>query len=423
MTAGRGRYGDGAVYKTSDGSWRGSVDLGRNPETGRRVRRYVRGRTKGEVNRKTQEIRDKFRGGEINAQSRRSLTVSEWLDQWLAGPAKLRLGEDMQRRYAQICRDHVKPTLGRIPLERLSPESVEALYADLAENGLSQRSVVFVHRVLGRAMKVAHQRGYVVRNVVRLVELETPQGRRGVALKPEEARAVLAGASSWRDHARWVVALGLGARQSEALGMRWDDLDLDAGQWHVRRQLRHRPWQHGCPESEPCGQAPHRCPERHSGGFYLKSTTKTEAGDRIVPLPPFVVAALREHREKQDAARELADDLWDESALPGLVFTTPLGKPVDHRNDHRRWKSLLVAAGVREVRLHDARHTTITLLAQAGVPRNIIALVVGHDDPAFTERVYTHIDADTARRASEAIQAAFIPEPIRRTSFRRPLDR
>jgi integrase len=406
MATRRGRYGDGAVYQTAEGLWRGSVDLGRDPTTGKRVRRYVRGRTKGEVNRKIQDLRAKHRAGEITVHTRRSLTVAEWLDQWLAGPAKLRLGEDMQIRYAQICRDHITPTLGRIPLDHLTPEAVESLYAALAEKGLSARSVVFVHRVLGRAMKVAHQRGYVTRNVVRLVELETPRGRSGVALRADEARAVLAEARTWRDHARWVVALGLGARQSEALGMRWVDLDLNAAEWHVRGQLRHRPWRHGCPEGDRCEQAPQRCAARQGGGFYLKATTKTEAGDRIVPLPSFVVTALREHLASQEVERQVAGDMWNEGAIAGLVFTTPLGTPVDHRNDHRRWKKLLVAAGVREVRLHDARHTTITLLAQAGVPRNVIALVVGHDDPAFTERVYTHIDADTARRASEAIQAA-----------------
>jgi integrase len=67
-------------------------------------------------------------------------------------------------------------------------------------------------------------------------------------------------------------------------------------------------------------------------------------------------------------------------------------------------------------RLHDARHTTITLLAQAGIPRGIIALVVGHDDPAFTERVYTHIDTETARRASSALEGVLgrrsTPGPI-----------
>jgi len=99
--------------------------------------------------------------------------------------------------------------------------------------------------------------------------------------------------------------------------------------------------------------------------------------------------------------------------VSGLVFTTPFGSPVDHRNDHRRWKLLLAEAGVREVRLHDARHTTITLMAQAGVPRDIVALVVGHDDPAFTERVYTHIDTETARRASRALQGVFVPRPPR----------
>ncbi len=76
---------------------------------------------------------------------------------------------------------------------------------------------------------------------------------------------------------------------------------------------------------------------------------------------------------------------------------------MDHRNDLRRWKALLRTAGARDVRLHDARHTTITLLAQAGVPRGIIATIVGHDDPAFTERVYTHIDLDAARVATRAL--------------------
>ena len=97
---------------------------------------------------------------------------------------------------------------------------------------------MFVHRVLGRALKVATQRGYVNRNVVRLVELETPRGRKGEALKPAEARAVLAASVGLRDHARWVVALGLGARQSEVLGMRWADLDLDEGIWRAGSQLR-----------------------------------------------------------------------------------------------------------------------------------------------------------------------------------------
>jgi integrase len=256
----RGRYGDGAVYQTADGTWRGCVELGRDPASGKRLRKYVSGRTKGEANRKIRELRDQVRGGEVTARTRQQLTVAEWLDQWLSGPAKLRLGEDMQRRYAQIIRDHINPTLGRIPLNRLTPEQVEQLYAQLAAKGLSQRSVVFVHRVLSRAIKVANQRGYVARNVVRLVELETPHGRSGVALKPDEARAVLNASRGERDRARWLIALCLGARQSETLGMRWQDLDLNEGVWRVRAQLRRRPWQHGCDPQNPCGQAPQRCP-------------------------------------------------------------------------------------------------------------------------------------------------------------------
>jgi integrase len=390
----------------ADGTWRGCVELGRDPVSGKRLRKYVRGRTKGEANRKIRELRDQVRGGEVTARTRQQLTVAEWLDQWLSGPAKLRLGEDMQRRYAQIVRDHINPTLGRVPLNKLSPEQVEQLYAQLAAKGLSQRSVVFVHRVLGRAVKVANQRGYVTRNVVRLVELETPHGRSGVALKPEEARAVLQASLGQRDHARWLIALCLGARQSETLGMRWQDLDLEEGVWRVRAQLRRRPWQHGCDPQARCGQPPHRCPQRIGGGRYLKERTKTAAGERVVPLPPFVVTALLEHRLEQQREQDRAAELWVPT-IDDLVFTTPTGTPVDHRNDYQRWKALLAQASVRDVRLHDARHTTITLLAQAGVARGTIAMIVGHDDPAFTERVYTHIDLDAARDATRALESIF----------------
>ncbi len=254
MTQRRGRRGDGAVYQLADGTWRGAVELGRDPSTGRRTRKYVSGRTKGEANRKIRALRDQVSGGEVTLQTRRDITLGEWLDQWLAGPAKLRLGEDMQRRYAQIVHDHISPSIGRVPLNRLTPEQVESLYAELADKGLAPRSVVFVHRVLGRAMKVANQRGYVSRNVVRLVELETPRSRVGVALRPEEARAVLDTSQTWRDHARWVVALGLGARQSEALGMSWDDLDLDQGVARPEASAT-TPGSTDVTQSSPAGQA------------------------------------------------------------------------------------------------------------------------------------------------------------------------
>src|SRR5665647_3707674 len=95
MAAARGRYGDGAVYQTDDGAWRGTVDLGRDPTTGRRIRKYVRGKTRGEAIKKIAALRDKHRAGELTVQSRRSLTLAEWLDQWLAGAVLVPEGRDL----------------------------------------------------------------------------------------------------------------------------------------------------------------------------------------------------------------------------------------------------------------------------------------------------------------------------------------
>lgn len=429
----RGRYGEGGVWQLADGSWRGSVDLGHDPVTGKRARKMVRGRTRAEANRKVREYRDQAAGGSltVDTRARARLTVGSWLREWLDGPCALKVQGDTWRRYDGIVRNHLVPHIGSVPLARLTPERVEKMYAEIKRSGGgADSSVRQVHRVLSRAFKVAHQRGHVPRNVLALVD--TPPLRdqdEGEPLTLKEARRLLKGGMDSDRPARWVVALGLGARQAEVLGLCWDKVDLDAGTIVLDRQLKRRPYEHACPldadRKGTCGSKTaktckvHVCPAGAAGdptcgrttcqarvdsaGLWLKGWTKQQKPTPL-PLPGFVLRALKQRKAQQAEDRLAAGECWDPDwdAHGGLVFTNAVGKPLDLRQDHGAWKALLKRVKIDPRRLHDARHTTGTLLTDAGVDSRVIQAILGHSSAAITRR-YQKVKVETARAGTDEL--------------------
>ena len=114
---------------------------------------------------------------------------------------------------------------------------------------------------------------------------------------------------------------------------------------------------------------------------------KSRAGRRAVGIPAPLVEALRQHREAQRKEREIAGQLWVEG---DWVFAQQNGRPIDPRADHDAWKALLKEAGVRDARLHDARHTAATMLLVLGVPTRAVMEVMGWSQMAMTTR-YQHL--------------------------------
>jgi integrase len=182
--------------------------------------------------------------------------------------------------------------------------------------------------------------------------------------------------------------LSLGLRQGEALGLKWKDINLHTGALVVRRALQRHTWRHGC--GGMCkGKRGADCPERRGGGLVIVET-KSRSGRRAIGLPPPLVDLLRKHQEAQAAERELAGPLWRED---GWVFAQPSGKAIDPRSDHREWKQLLVDAGVRTARLHDARHTAATMLLVLGVSQRAVMEVMGWSQSSMTVR-YQHLTGE-----------------------------
>jgi integrase len=374
MSERRGAQGRSTIIKRPDERWHGYVSMGTKGD-GKRDRRHVSARTRAEVVVKVRELESKRDAGSVHAAGK-PMKVEEWFNYWVDTIAPARVRPRTLESYRSMIRLHILPRIGQRRLDQLMPEHLEQLYIELLDSGRSPATVLRVHRVLHRALKIAVQRERVARNVATLVD--PPKQRRAETPMPldvDECRKVLAAAEGRRNAARWTVALALGLRQSEALGLQWRDIDLDTGKLSVRRGLH-----------------------RVDGKGLMFEEPKTPRSRRTVALPGPLTAALRKHRETQDLERMVAGSDWQDF---DLVFAQPNGRPLDKHSDYEAWTRLLADAGVRHIRLHDGRHTAATLLLTAGVHPRVVMELLGHSQMRTTTDIYSHVMPALAQEAAD----------------------
>lgn len=374
----RGASGESTIYRDGAGRWHGFVSMGLK-DNGRRDRRHVSGQRRGDVVAKVRALEARRDAG-VAGVTGKPVTVAMWLEHWLDTIAARKVRPSTLARYRQLAAHQLMPALGHHRLDRVQPEHLEALYTKLLDGGAAPASVLQAHRVLSRALKVAMQRGRIARNVASLVDPPTVQRAEIDPLSATEARRVLATAAGKRNGARWSVALALGLRQGEALGLTWPAVDLDAGRLTVRLAL-----------------------QRQAGQGLVLVPPKSRAGRRTIALPLPLVESLKAHRAAHLAERLAAGPLWEGH---GLVFCQPNGRPLDPRSDHRAWRALLTEAGVRGARLHDARHTAATVLLQQGVPARVAMEILGHSQIGLTLGTYSHVVPEIAQDAADRMGAA-----------------
>lgn len=379
--------GDGALY--FDGRlWRASVSLGYG-EDGRRRRKGVSSVDKATAARKLRDLRRQVEdaGGDLPTAS---MTLEKWLTTWLGRGSRRK--PSTQAGYRSAVTQHLTPILGRRRLDKLAPQHVHDLHRELQRRGLAPSSILKTHRVLAKALTDAQREGLVHRNVTEMVDAPRKGTVPVAVLTAEQARALLAATVHDPMGPRWACAFLLGARQGEVLGMEWEQVDLDAGVLDLAWQLQRLGWRHGC--GDTCGRTragwcpqravdvPHgfECRDTGHGLFWTRPKTSRA---RLVPLPDPLVAFLRLQHARTGPS--------------GLVFTCD-GRPIDHRRDHDAWKAALAKAGLPDVHLHSARHTTATLLMDAGVPDRVIADILGHSQ-VVTTHGYQRGDLEMRRRA------------------------
>ena len=374
--------GESSIYQAADSWWHGYVSMGAK-RNGQRDRRHVTGTRRCDVARKVRALEDVRDAGVVLAGGK-APSAAQWLMHWLETIALSRLRPRTLEGYRSNIELHLLPHLGHHPLDRLQPEHPEACYRDLLAQGLPPTTVLVNHRIISRVLKVAMQRGRVACNVAALVDPPRVIKPELTPLTAGEARSVLAAAAGVANSARWSVALALGLRQGEALGLLWRDVDLNQGTLTVRRAL-----------------------QRQKGKGLVLVEPKSRAGVRTVALPGALRDALREQRARQAEQREIAGDVYEDG---GFVFAQPTGRPFGARQDWEAWKRLLSRAGVRDVRLHDARHTAATLLLAQGVDVRIVMQLLGHSQISMTMH-YTHAVPELAREAAARMNVALWDAP------------
>jgi integrase len=251
------------------------------------------------------------------------------------------------------------------------------LWRAILDAGAGPASCAHARRTLSAAINAAVDRGHLSRNPVRFSPPPRYDPPEVDPLSAAEAKRVRAAAIGRRNAARWSVALALGLRQGEALGLQWSDIDLDHGRLTVGAQFQYLAWQHGCvtTDGDPtCGRDRGRCPSRQGGSPKLVPV-KSSTGRRVLGLPGQMIERLREHVKSQAAEREYAMNLWNGH---GLVFTREDGNQSAEKPTR---PSGIGSCGLRQgrSRLHDARHATTLLLVQ-GVPPGAAMRLLGLSD-------------------------------------------
>lgn len=419
----RNRYP--AIKKGADGLWHAWITVG-TKLNGRPDQRHIKRATKTAVQDRIDEVLAQVRTGAV-VKAGRPGTVEDWLTTYLDTvlPSGSRCDPETVRDYRSKVRTWALPVIGATRLDRLQPEQLEEIYLRMRRAGRADSTALKLHRILSRALEVALRRGLVARNVAKLIDAPSFRVVEEGALSRADATAVLAAAAGRRNSARWSVALALGLRQGETLGLRWQYVDLDRGELRVWWQLRRRSFEHGC--GGTCGRRRGgNCPSRvlplRSGeecvldlsvpvdadrrtGLVLKEPKGKSK--RTVPLPDELVELLREHRTAQQLEMMLAGSMWQPH---GFVFARPDGQPTDPKPDYRAWRRLLDDAGVPESRLHDARHTAGTVMTSLGVPIQVVQEILGHSDLRVTRR-YVHVASEMARAATDRMGAALLRQP------------
>ncbi len=374
----RGR-GEGGIYKReSDGRWVGVLDLGWID--GKRRRRVVYGPTRAEVVEKLRTLANQQRRGVNLAAPTR--TISTWLDEWLT-QIKAHDGTrpSTLARYEQVVETHLKPGIGRIRLDRLTPSDVQAFLARRRES-VAAGTVGKIHAVLRAALSDAERMDLVARNVAKSVRVPSgPVSERRV-LTPDEAKQFLTLVAGDRFGAVFVIALTLGLRRGELLGLRWTDFDTEHSTLRVERAIQ------------------------RSGGELRIVEPKTRRSRRLLPLPELAVTALEKRRVRQARERLRAGPAWQDH---GFIFTTTIGTPLEPRNLNRRFDELRDEAGLPDLRLHDLRHACATFLLASGVEPRTVMEILGHSTYRLTMDLYGHALPERMTAAAAVIDQLLIP--------------
>jgi integrase len=388
--------GEGSIWLRKDGRYGFAAYVPTTAGTYKRIQGYAK--THDDARRKLTALVGRADQGLPVASV--NWTVADYLSYWLREVVREDRRPKTYQGYEGVVRLHLIPGLGKKRIGKLSAQDVRLFItrvrrecqcckhgwdakrqtaeccarkdAQCCNTKLSARMVQSIHAVLRNALESAVREELIPRNVAKLVRVPAPRYAANRGLTAPQAKATLKAAAAHRLAGLYVLALYLGLRRGELLGLCWQDVDLDECKLEVVQTLQ------------------------RVGGSLRLVPPKTEDSARTVPLPPPCVEALREHKKRQFAERA---DAWPDWEDHGLVFPSRRDTPMEPDNLRRSWSAIRAEVGLGSTRFHDLRHTCVTLLLHLGTPPHIVREIVGHSDIEVTMTIYAHVSLEDKRKA------------------------
>ena len=363
----------GHIEKRGKNSYSIVVSVGKDATTGKYKYQWVSVKgTKKDAEKRLSELLHQLDNGTFIKPGK--TTLGEYLEKWLSEYVKPNLSPRGFERYRSIVTHYFVPEMGNIILTQLKPEHIQKHYISMLNKYLSAGTVRYHHAVIHKALQTAIKWGLLNHNAADSVDVPHSHQNEMQTWDEYEVNRFLETARDSYYYALFHTALFTGMRRSELLALQWRDIDFH--QIHVNRSLH-----------------------QLRDGSYMFTQPKSAKSRRTIALSPSSVLTLTEHKEKQEGMRAM---LGTPLKNDDLVFSTPDGKPLRPNTVTRAWAMLAAKAGVKPIRLHDARHSHASLMLKQGVHPKIVQERLGHSSIQITLDTYSHVAPRLQQAAAES---------------------
>ena len=360
---------EGSIRKRKDGTWEARVTIGISAD-GKQQRKSLYGKTRQEVSAKMTDLLNNLQKGIITNPT--EMTLAEWLDFYMLEYKKQYVKPTTYNNYTVKVKNHIKPAIGHYKLKALRQDIIQKFVNSLSGKGLAPSTVLDFFKVLSNALETAVDDGLIVRNVANRVKLPKTTKPQITVLTQEQQNAFVEQAKVTYMGVVYIFDLCTGMRLGELLGLKWQDIDFEQNQLHIKRIIRK--------VKDPDN------PEEH---WHLEfGTPKTPTSERIIPLNETAIKVLADVWEQQEKNKEKANTAYEDN---DLVFCTQLGRPLDPNNIRRTCYSICAKIGVSNIHPHCLRHTFATRGAENNVDVRVMQKFLGHATIKETADTYTHV--------------------------------
>ena len=374
--------GEGSVTKRKDGRWMARANVGYDIESEKTIRKSFYGKTRQEATQKMNDALADVRKGTYIEPTK--MIFAQWIKTWINITMKLHLRPTTWDSYQSMITNHITPTIGHIPLNRLRTAHLQNLYNDKLKSGrvdgmggLSARTVRYIHAIIHGALEQAIKENLLITNPAKAVKLPKNEKKIPKHFDTASIKLFLELAKKSRHYTAYLVELNTGVRRGELLSLRWSDINMSNAKIYICRNL-----------------------VRSSEQGLIFQEPKTKLSKRSIDVHISLIKDLKDHKKKQAEEKLSAGQAYEDN---DLVFCTPFGKPLDPRAFSAHFKKIIKGTKLEDMTLHGLRHTLATISIQEGIDFNTVQEILGHHSPAFTLATYAHVTEQMKNKQTEAI--------------------